>query len=92
MPVTVIEPTRGLASLQLAAVWQYRELLGFLAWRDVKVRYKQTALGVAWIVLQPLLSTVVFKVNLDFGNRLVLLAHFWQYLPTSPHRTFADVT
>ena len=62
VPITVIQPTRGLASLQLRAVWQYRELLGFLAWRDVKVRYKQTALGVAWIVLQPLLSTVVFTV------------------------------
>ncbi len=60
--VTVIQPTRGLASLQLKAVWQYRELLLFLAWRDIKVRYKQTALGVAWIVLQPLLSTVVFTV------------------------------
>lgn len=58
--ITVIAPTRGLASLQLRAVWAYRELLFFLAWRDVKVRYKQTALGVAWIVLQPLLSTVVF--------------------------------
>ncbi len=61
-PITIIEPTRGLASLQLRAVWQYRELLFFLAWRDIKVRYKQTALGVAWIVLQPLLSTVVFTL------------------------------
>jgi len=61
-PVTIIEPTRGLASLQLGAVWQYRELLMFLVWRDIKVRYKQTALGVAWIVLQPLLSTVIFTV------------------------------
>jgi lipopolysaccharide transport system permease protein len=60
--VTIIEPTRGVASLQLAAVWQYRELLGFLAWRDIKVRYRQTALGVAWIALQPLLSTVVFTI------------------------------
>lgn len=60
--VTVIERTRGIASLQLGAVWHYRELLGFLAWRDVKVRYRQTALGVAWIALQPLLSTVVFTV------------------------------
>lgn len=67
-PVTIIQPTRGIASLQLRAVWQYRELLGFLAWRDVKVRYKQTALGVAWIVLQPLLSTVVF--TLIFGGLL----------------------
>ena len=46
-------------------MWQYRELLFFLAWRDVKVRYKQTALGVGWILLQPLLSTVVF--TLIFG-------------------------
>ncbi len=66
--ITVIQPTRGLASLQLRAVWQYRELLLFLAWRDIKVRYKQTALGVAWIVLQPLLSTVIF--TLLFGGLL----------------------
>lgn len=66
--ITVIAPTRGLAALQLRAVWQYRELLFFLAWRDIKVRYKQTALGVAWIVLQPLLSTVVF--TLLFGGLL----------------------
>lgn len=63
--VIVIQPTRGLASLQLKALWQYRELLLFLAWRDVKVRYKQTALGVSWIVLQPVLSTIVF--TLIFG-------------------------
>jgi lipopolysaccharide transport system permease protein len=58
--VIVIEPTRGLASLQLKTLWEYRELLGFLVWRDVKVRYKQTALGVAWIVLQPVISMVIF--------------------------------
>ncbi len=63
--VTVIQPTRGVASLQLRALWEYRELLFFLAWRDVKVRYKQTALGVTWIVLQPVLSTIVF--TLIFG-------------------------
>jgi len=67
-PTVIIQPTRGLASLQLRAVWEYRELLFFLAWRDIKVRYKQTALGVAWIVLQPLLSTVVF--TLLFGGLL----------------------
>ncbi len=66
--ITLIQPTRGLASLQLRAVWHYRELLFFLAWRDIKVRYKQTALGVAWIVLQPLLSTVIF--TLLFGGLL----------------------
>lgn len=58
----VIEPTRGWLNLQLRALWQYRELLYFLVWRDVKVRYKQTALGVMWIILQPILSTVIFTV------------------------------
>lgn len=58
----VIEPRRSWLDLQLRAVWQYRELLFFLVWRDVKVRYKQTFLGVTWVILQPLLSTVVFTV------------------------------
>jgi lipopolysaccharide transport system permease protein len=62
VPTVVIQPTRGLAALQLRALWEYRELLYFLVWRDVKVRYKQTALGVAWIVLQPVISTVVFTL------------------------------
>ena len=61
-PAVVIQNTEGWASLQLRAVWEYRELLYFLVWRDVKVRYKQTALGVTWIVLQPLVSTLVFTV------------------------------
>ncbi len=57
----VIQPTKGWATLQLDAVWHYRELLYFLVWRDVKVRYKQTAIGVAWVVLQPVISMVVFS-------------------------------
>ncbi len=65
---TVIEASRGWSSLQLRAVWQYRELLYFLVWRDIKVRYKQTALGVAWIVLQPVVSMVIF--SLLFGGLL----------------------
>jgi len=68
VPTVVIQPTRGLASLQLRALWHYRELLFFLVWRDVKVRYKQTALGIAWIVLQPVVSMVVF--SLLFGGLL----------------------
>ena len=60
-PTIIIEATRGLASLQLRALWEYRELLYFLVWRDVKVRYKQTALGVAWIVLQPVISMLIFS-------------------------------
>jgi len=52
----------GRTALRLREVWQYRELLYFLAWRDITVRYKQTALGVAWAVIQPVLTTVVFSI------------------------------
>lgn len=62
LPVTIIRPSRGWLSLKLRDLWEYRELLYFLAWRDVKVRYKQAALGVAWAVLQPLLTMVIFSV------------------------------
>lgn len=66
-PVTVrIEPPRGWLDLRLGEVWAYRELLYFFVWRDVKVRYKQTAIGVAWVVIQPLLTMGVF--TLFFGR------------------------
>jgi lipopolysaccharide transport system permease protein len=65
-PVTDIVPARGWASLHLKEVWAYRELLYFLTWRDITVRYKQTVLGAAWAILQPFLSMVVF--SLFFGN------------------------
>jgi lipopolysaccharide transport system permease protein len=61
-----IEAPKGFASLQLRELWEYRELLYFLTWRDVKVRYKQTALGAAWAILQPLLAMVIF--TLFFGR------------------------
>lgn len=64
--VTVIEPRRGWIGLGLGEVWEYRELLYFLVWRDVKVRYKQTVLGATWAVLQPFLTMVVF--SLFFGR------------------------
>src|SRR5437764_228853 len=57
-----IRPSHGWVSLRLQDLWEYRELLYFLTWRDVKVRYKQTALGVAWAILQPLLTMVVFSI------------------------------
>ena len=57
-----IAPSRGWTSLGLAGVWEYRELLYFLVWRDVKIRYKQTVLGAAWAILQPLLTMVVFTI------------------------------
>ncbi len=58
----IIKPSRGLPSLDLGTLWEYRELLYFLVWRDVKVRYKQTALGIMWIVLQPVVSMMIFTV------------------------------
>ncbi len=62
LPLVRIEPSRGWAPLHLRALWAYRELLVFLSWRDVKVRYKQAALGLAWAVLQPLLTVAIFSV------------------------------
>lgn len=60
--VTVIYPTKGWAPLDLQELWRYRELAFFLAWRDVKVRYKQTVLGIGWAVIQPVLLMVVFTI------------------------------
>jgi lipopolysaccharide transport system permease protein len=59
---TRIRPSKGWAALDLASLWKYRELMFFLAWRDIKVRYKQTFLGVTWAVLVPLLTMLVFNV------------------------------
>jgi lipopolysaccharide transport system permease protein len=61
-----IVPSRGWVSLRLSELWDYRELLYFLTWRDVKVRYKQTALGATWAIIQPLATMVVF--SLFFGK------------------------
>jgi lipopolysaccharide transport system permease protein len=61
-----IQPSKGWVSLKLRELWEYRELLYFLTWRDIKVRYKQTVLGAAWAVIQPFLTMVVF--SLFFGN------------------------
>ncbi|MEQ1885614.1 MAG: ABC transporter permease [Bryobacteraceae bacterium] len=62
VPVIVLEPSRGYLHLKLREVWEYRELLYFLTWRDVKVRYRQTAIGAAWVVIQPLMTMLVFTV------------------------------
>jgi lipopolysaccharide transport system permease protein len=61
-----VQPSRGWVSLQLRELWQYHELLYFLIWRDVKVRYKQTALGAAWAIIQPFFTMIVF--SLFFGR------------------------
>jgi lipopolysaccharide transport system permease protein len=62
LPVTSIGPAAGWQPINVKELWQYRELLFFLVWRDVKVRYKQTALGAAWAILQPMLMMVVFTI------------------------------
>jgi homopolymeric O-antigen transport system permease protein len=62
VPVITITSSRGWVPLRLGELWAYRELLYFLVWRDVKVRYKQTVLGAAWAIIQPFLTMVVFSV------------------------------
>jgi len=61
-PLVVIEPSRAWGAISLSDLWAYRELLYFLIWRDVKVRYKQTVLGVMWAVLQPLFMMLIFTI------------------------------
>ena len=65
-PILTITPSRGWVSLNLAEVWSHRELLYFLTWRDIKIRYKQTALGAIWAIIQPLFPMLVF--TLFFGR------------------------
>src|SRR5437867_3099726 len=60
--ITIIEARRGWRPFDLGEIWHYRDLLFFLAWRDVKVRYKQTALGAAWAIIQPLMTMVVLTI------------------------------
>ena len=74
-PTVVIEPTSGWAALELGELWKYRDLLLILAGRDVKLRYKQTALGVAWVVMQPLVAAAIFTVM--FGR--------FAHLPSDGH-------
>jgi lipopolysaccharide transport system permease protein len=65
-PTTDIAPSKGWVSLRLRELWEFRELLYFLTWRDIKVRYKQTVLGASWAILQPFMNMVVF--TLFFGQ------------------------
>lgn len=62
LPVTYLRPARGWASLNLPALWDYRELIYFLTWRDIKVRYKQAVLGIAWAIIQPVVNMIIFTV------------------------------
>lgn len=65
-PELVIKPKKGMLGLDLAELWRYRELFVFLAWRDILVRYKQTAIGILWAIIQPVLTVVIF--TLVFGR------------------------
>jgi len=65
-PVTIVKPSKGWVSLKLGELHEYRELIYFLTWRDIKVRYKQTVLGAAWAIIQPFFTMVVF--SLFFGK------------------------
>ena len=69
-PWVVLEPGNSWAAVNLRDLWTYRELFYFLIWRDVKVRYKQTILGVVWVVLQPFLATLIFTVFLGVLARI----------------------
>jgi lipopolysaccharide transport system permease protein len=66
LPELILEPSRGWRKLNLGELWAYRELLYFLIWRDIKVRYKQTLIGAAWAIIQPLMTMIVF--SLFFGQ------------------------
>jgi len=62
LPIQIIAPARGWVPIRLRELWEYRELLYFLIWREVKIRYKQAALGIGWAVLQPFLTMVIFSI------------------------------
>ena len=69
-PLVVIKPSGSWVNLGLRDLWAYRELLYFLIWRDVKVRYKQAALGILWVILQPLLTTLILTLFLGMLVRV----------------------
>jgi lipopolysaccharide transport system permease protein len=62
IPVTFLRTSRGWAALNLSDLWRYRELIYFMTWRDLKVRYKQTVLGAGWAILRPFMTMVVFSI------------------------------
>jgi len=62
IPITQVRPSKGWAGINISELWRYRELVYFLIWRDIKVRYKQTLLGAAWAIIQPFFTMVVFSI------------------------------
>lgn len=92
--VTVIRPRKGWVGINLQELWRYRELLYIFVWRDIKVRYKQTVIGIAWAVLQPFLLMVVFTVffgslikvpsdGIPYGVFVYAGLLFWNYFSTA---------
>lgn len=94
-PSIRIAPTKGWQVLNLRQLWEFRELLTILVWRDLKVRYKQTVLGAAWAILQPFLTMVVFSIFFGklagLGNKLPgdLPYPVWAYCALLPWQLFA---
>jgi homopolymeric O-antigen transport system permease protein len=102
IPVIRIEPSQGWFSLSLRELLEYRELLFFLAWRDVKVRYKQTLIGVGWAVLQPVMTMIVFTTifgqfakipsdGLPYPIFCFSALIPWTYFATALNRSIASV-
>ncbi len=93
VPEYVVKPSRGWVSLNLKELWEYRELLYFFVWRDIKVRYKQTVLGAAWAIIVPFMDMVVF--SLFFGYLAKMPSDdvpypIWNYTAQVPWRFFAN--
>jgi lipopolysaccharide transport system permease protein len=101
LPITVVEPRRGWRFLNLRELWRYRELAYFLCWRDVKVRYKQTVLGVSWALIQPLLRMLVLsfifgRFDMETGDVPYAIFVFsgllpWQYFADCVNRSGQSV-
>ena len=94
-PIIEVKPKDGFFQLDLREIWQYRELLYFLVWREVKVRYKQTAIGVAWVLLQPLLTMAIFTVIFGLFAKLPsegLPYPVFVYVAVLPWTYFAEAT
>lgn len=90
-----VRPTRGLFDLRLGAVWAYRDLLYYLVWREIKVRYRQALLGIAWAIIQPLFAVLIFTVIFGhfakFPSDGVPYAVF-AFAATLPWTYFAEAT
>src|SRR5262245_54286024 len=90
----VIEPARGWSSLRLGEIWEYRDLLYFMIWRDLRTRYRQTALGPLWIIINPLFSmviyTVIFGIIANLGNNSTVPYQVLTYCALLPWDTFSD--